>query len=230
MAKFIKNNSGGSKTWVGQVVADTAYYEIQSIEQSSWANNSALLTDIGSGDAIVATDDSGSNDITDVATAINHLKDANPIQIDANTPVRSFALSEGGTLRARLKGFINQTVTKNQLTNIDWLIPQTAYLGTNKQSYMDGIEYLADKAVAGDYMKFQIVDVDNILGYGAGFVADEFGDDWGVMPNTPTTIRLYKAKLIPGLYIRIKYTSTGTTDDVTFVANLFRHMDTSVNS
>ena len=74
MAKWIKNDSGASKDWVGQTIADQAYYEIQSHEESSWANNSVLLTAIGSGDAIVAKDDSGNTNITDVNTAINYLK------------------------------------------------------------------------------------------------------------------------------------------------------------
>lgn len=74
MAKWIKNNSGINKTWVGQLVSDQAYYEIQPHEESSWANDSVLLSDIGSGDAVVAKDDSGTNDLTDVNIGINYLK------------------------------------------------------------------------------------------------------------------------------------------------------------
>lgn len=228
MAKFIKNTSGASKTWVGQTVANTTYYEIQPIEEMAWANNSTLLTDIAAGDATVAKDDTGNTDITDVAEAINHLKDENPVTIDATSPVHTYALAEAHTLRARLIGIINQTVTKDQTSTLDWAIPNTVYLGTNKQSYMDGIHYYAKDAEVGDKMTFQVVDKDGLV-YPANTVLDEFGLDWAVMPDAETTIRLYKAKLIAGMYLRIKYTSVGTTNDITLVCNLFRHMDTGVD-
>lgn len=81
MAKWIKNTDTIDHTWVGQLVEDGTYYEIQSSEEVSWANNSQLLTDIGSGKAVVAKDDSGTTDITDVATGINYLKGALPTEV-----------------------------------------------------------------------------------------------------------------------------------------------------
>jgi hypothetical protein len=240
MAKWIKNNSGVTKTYIGQQIADQAYYEIQPHEETAWAHNSPLITDIGSGDAVVAKDDSGTTDIADVSEALDHLRDEAPTIIDSNSPVHLFALSEAANLRARLIGIVNQTVTKTQTSDLDWAIPQTAYNGTNKQGYMDGIEYYAKDAEVGDKITFQVVDKDGVgvtLGWydqatfdamGNLYVADEFGKDWGVMPNQ-NTIRLYKAKLIPGLYIRIKYESVGTVNNIQLVCNLFRHMDTSVD-
>jgi hypothetical protein len=83
MSKFIKNTSGGSKTWVGQEVANNGYYEIQSTEISSWQNNSILITDIGNSDAVVAKDDSGNTDIADVSDGLNYLKDTDtPVDMD----------------------------------------------------------------------------------------------------------------------------------------------------
>lgn len=75
MAKWAKNTSGATKTWEGQEIANNAYYQIQPQEEISWANDSEVLADIGSGDLTIAKDDSGSTDITDTAEAINHLKD-----------------------------------------------------------------------------------------------------------------------------------------------------------
>jgi hypothetical protein len=72
MAKIIKNVSGGSKTYSGQAIANNGQYEIQALEAGRFANDSALLTDIGSGAAVI---NNGTSDITDVALAINHLKD-----------------------------------------------------------------------------------------------------------------------------------------------------------
>ena len=75
MAKYIKNNSGVTKTWVGQQLANQEYYLIQQAELVQWANNSTLLSDIGNGNAVVAKSNDGTQNIVDVATAINYLKD-----------------------------------------------------------------------------------------------------------------------------------------------------------
>jgi hypothetical protein len=72
--KYIKNNSGGDDTWLGQLIVDQEYYLIQSSEDLSFSNNSKVLSDIGSGNLLVAKDDSGSNDILEVSDAINYLK------------------------------------------------------------------------------------------------------------------------------------------------------------
>ena len=83
MSKYIKNNTGSDQTWVGQLLSAGEYYLIQTGEEVSWMNSSGLLTAIGSGDAIVASADTGSEDITDVAQGINYLKDvASPTDVD----------------------------------------------------------------------------------------------------------------------------------------------------
>lgn len=80
MKKF-KNNKESSDTWCGQTIAADAYYEIQTAELFKWQNDSKVLTDIGSGDGIM---NDGTNDITDVATAINFLKDTDPTPRDVD--------------------------------------------------------------------------------------------------------------------------------------------------
>lgn len=234
---WIKNDSGSDKTWVGQLVENNTYYNIQSTEEVSWANDSTLLADIGSGDAIVAKDDSGSNDITDVNDAINYLKGLLPSSVELSKPANLSGVKEANGMRARLIGIINQTVTKNTTTNLDWLCPQLQYNSVDKPSYFDGIEYYAKDAEVGDKATFQVVDKDG-FGVTAGwytqaqfdamgnlYVVEEFGKDWAMMPNDKHHLSLYKASIIPGLYIRLKYTSTGTTNDIDLVVNLFRHLD-----
>ena len=100
---------------------------------------------------------------------------------------------------------IYQTVTAGQTQNIDFK------LTTTKSVY--GSQYYAQNAVLGDYVVFQVVDVDNVLGYGANFVASTFINKWYVMPNTFVDVPLPLASTIPnGLYIRVVYTSTGATN------------------
>lgn len=236
VSRWIKNTSGGSKTWLGQQVADTAYYEIQATEATRWSNDSTLLTDIAAGDATVAKDDSGSTDITDINAAINHLKNDIPIKTEA--ALRGIREADG--MRARLVGIVNQTITKNTTTDIDWVIPQLQYGGVNKPSYFDGIEYYVADGVAGDECTFQIVDKDGTgvsLGlYPQGYydaykdgsnvlVVEEFGTDWPLLPAVRGEIILYKARMYPGLYIRAKITSAGTATDPHVVMGIFRHLD-----
>lgn len=72
--KYIKNTDTVEHTWSGQSIQPSTYYQLDYQEEQKWANNSQLLADIGSGIAVVAKDDSGSNDITDVSSAISYLK------------------------------------------------------------------------------------------------------------------------------------------------------------
>lgn len=132
-------------------------------------------------------------------------------------------VKEPNGLRARIKGSHAHTVPYGTTADIDWLIPQLAYLGTNKKAYFDGVQYYAKDAEVFDKVSFQVVDVDNILGYGAGFIVEEFAEENYVMPNCGVKMILYKSKLVPGLYVRIKYESTGATD-VKFVCNILRHL------
>ncbi len=127
-------------------------------------------------------------------------------------------------MRARLVGIVNGTATKNATTDFDWQMPQLQYpAGTDRTSYFDGIEYWTD-GEPGDYCDFQVVDVDGIA-YPAGTVLEEFGTQVYLLPNVLQDIVLYKAKIVTGMYLRLKYTSIGTVNDVKVIANLFRHVD-----
>ncbi len=131
-------------------------------------------------------------------------------------------------LRARLAGTHFGTAVKNTVTDFDWQIPQLSWLGVNKQSYFNGIEYFAKNALPHDKLTFQVVDKDGLI-YPAGTLLEEFGTDWPVMPDAPTDIILYKAKLIPGMYIRVKYNTTSTDTDVIFSCGIYRHLAVNEN-
>jgi len=235
MAKLIKNNDTIDRTWVGQLILVDEYYEIQNFQELAWANNSKLLEDIGNGKAIVAKDDSGNKDITDVYKAINHLKD------DMPKLVQTLAVEDPNGKRARLVGMHSATAAANTTTDSDWLIPQLQFpAGTNTSSIFNGIQYYCKDSTMGDSLNFALVDKDGTgvtLGLysqstydtykdGNGvFTVEEFGKDWYVSPNSLEDIILYKAKLLVGLYIRSSYTNTHATNTVPFFCNLYRHLD-----
>jgi hypothetical protein len=236
MAKWIKNADIIDNTWVGQLIPAGTYYEIQQHEEFDWANNSSLLADIGSGKAIVAKDSSGTNDIVDINEAINYLKDNLPKDVKISESATISGVKDPAGMRARLVGIINSTITAGQTVDLDWLCPQLSFDGVNKKSYFDGIEYYAKNGNIGDKATFQVVDKDGIgvlVGWytqaqfdamGNLYVVEEFGEDWYMIPDALEHLMLYKAAIVPGLYIRMKYTSTGSTN-VDIVVNLFRHLN-----
>jgi hypothetical protein len=107
------------------------------------------------------------------------------------------------------------TATKGTTTNIDYKI---------EGSYMlFGAEMLYTGAVEGDYVALQIVDKDNVLGYGADVVVNEWVKKWYVPFNsTYWKVTSDMTTTIPaGLYARVKYTSVGSTNDVSIKLNYY---------
>lgn len=89
----------------------------------------------------------------------------------------------------------------------------------------DGIGLLVKDAAWGDSIRLQVVDVDNVLGYGAGVVLDEFATTWLVNPQAydQGQWRLeYSAEVPANFYIRLIYNSVGATD-VGVGVNMFLH-------
>jgi hypothetical protein len=135
-----------------------------------------------------------------------------------NAPiVRVRAFNNTDNLRFRGTG-VAGTITKNTTGNIDYKLTENRFI--------NGIHLLIKNHVWGDNIDFQVIDIDNILGYGTNVVLDEFGSDWYINPDKcdQGALRIeYPALLNKDLYVRIKYTSTGTTNDVEVKCNLFLH-------
>lgn len=74
----------------------------------------------------------------------------------------------------------------------------------------------------GDKVQMQIVDVDNILGYGAGFVVTEFGKNVpGKMIESKCDAQTTTAATVmTGLYVRIRYENVSLSEDVIVSATL----------
>lgn len=215
MSVIIKNDSGSTKVYGGVEIADQAQYTIQEIERSLFSTDDALITDIGSQDAII---NDGTNDLG-ISDGMDHLKgymQKAPVDSEGTPINKASAFHSSDGFRARLHG--NEgTATAGQTTNIDFLISQ--------ERYVNGVRVMLVNHVDGDKMNFEVVDVDNILGYGAGLVLDQFGKDWYIDSNIctqPDVIIPYPAKVIAGLYIRLAYVSVGVTN-VTVRSNMYLH-------
>jgi hypothetical protein len=132
------------------------------------------------------------------------------------TSVRSILEMSADKVKFRGEG-ISFTATAGTATSYDYRIAEARLL--------DGTQLILKGHAFGDSVDFKVVDVDNILGYGAGLVLDTFSSGWYVAEDIQNQgqIRIpYAAEVLAGLYIRLVYHSVGGAD-VLVKANLFAH-------
>ena len=84
--------------------------------------------------------------------------------------------------------------------------------------YIWGGKIYVDNANLGDYVAIQIVDVDNILGYGLGTVLKQYIRKHFVFDKTLDSFRTNCPGKCPiGLYVRLIYNKTGANNPTVFV-------------
>lgn len=119
-------------------------------------------------------------------------------------------------LNAALQG-TKFTALANQNTIHDILI--------SEDHLIDGAQLVAIGSASGDKIKCQVVDKDNIFGYGSGVVLGEYVKDWYMNPMTTKQLEYqsnYPAKIYGGLYLRTIYTSVGE-NSVEIIVNYMLH-------
>lgn len=130
-----------------------------------------------------------------------------------STRVRSERDMTADTVKFRGRG-ITFVATAGTTTTYDYKLTESRLL--------DGAEIFGNGIATGDSIRFQVVDKDNVLGYGAGLVLDEFITDWYVL-DARSQIRLpYSAEILANLYLRFIYTSIGASNPTVY-CNLFLH-------
>jgi hypothetical protein len=216
MLYIIRNVDSVPHTYAGMEIAASDQYEIQSQELSRWANDSLLLTHIATGIAVV---NDGSSDITDISRAINYLKDIPNLDSDGYPIIRTRAFNNTDGYLFRGVGVIGEAVA-NSVSNIDYRLTEERWINEAQLILMNHN--------FTDSIKFQVVDVDNVLGYGAGLVLNEFATNWQISSSKQDqgTVRVdYPARILANLYIRIVYTNTGNST-VSVKCNFFLHKKT----
>jgi hypothetical protein len=104
------------------------------------------------------------------------------------------------------------------LTNVDFAIGA-------EDRHISGINLMLVNHADQDTLGLQVVDKDNVLGYGAGAVLKTFGITWNVdhtKSDQGRDVFNFVALIYAGLYIRVAYNSTGATD-VTVKLNVLLH-------
>lgn len=223
----VKNDSGANKTINGQVLGDGSVIELDTQEAlEQFRANDVYVQDVSNQDLIILNQE---GEIVEVAAAVAWLFQDNPSQVSINAPTdaegallsrsRAFASSDG--FRARFQGIFSGTAEAGTTTDFDFRVAQ--------ERYINGVRLLLEDHTLGDKVDFQVVDIDNVLGMGANTVLDEFGKDWFVDPalhTQPDVLVPYPARILTGLYIRLKYHSSGSTD-VKVKTNAFLHWKAS---
>lgn len=211
MAKIIKNTDSVSKTWGGMLIASGQSYTCQSqTEANRFSNDDNFIADLNSNKAEVYND---ATKVIGQASSINFLNGA--LYDSSGYPlVRSAAFPDHEGFRFRGHSFAG-TATAGQTTNIDYKL--------TAERHMNGGRLILQDNHIDDQICFQVIDKDNVLGYGANTILDEFIKDYYLPLNSNLEVRLdYKAKIIANLYLRLVYKSAGNTD-VLVRCNLYLH-------
>jgi hypothetical protein len=217
----VKNIDTVNNIYQGQTLTPNQEYTLEASEVGKWATDDLVLSDISNSKLQIGND---SEWISGVANQINELTGQLP-KDDSGKPIFSqTGIAEPNGHRARLKGICKDTINAGSTDYVlDYKMEQLQYQGVNKSSVFDGVEYYAKNADNFDEITFQVIDKDNILGYGAGFIVEQFGDKVFIMPDSHVLLRFYRSAIVPNLYLRAKYTSYGASD-VKFSMNLIRHL------
>lgn len=129
-------------------------------------------------------------------------KDPLVVELDGTkTPtIQTTPFTSTGGFRFRGASFSGD-VSANSTQDIDYEITQ--------ERWINGGRAIIDNIGEDDTVTFQVVDKNNVLGFGAGLVLDEFISGFYVPQDGSLEIALaYPAKILQGLFLRIKYTST----------------------
>ena len=191
--KIIKNIDTVSRTWGGVSINSGASYSCNDqTEANYFLKDDNFIVALSTNKAEVYSD---AILIVGVAASLDflhgHLTDA-----DGAMLIRSRAFSNSDGFRFRGASF-KDTVTANTTKDIDFLISQ--------ERWINGGRALVDNIGADDQVTFQVVDKDNIFGFGAGVVLDQFISGYYVPQDGNLEIALaYPARLVAGLFLRFK--------------------------
>lgn len=171
----IKNISGDTATLHGKQFNNNEIYQIPDAYRIDWSDDDNVIVAIANENfEILDSDNSGLNSITEQLDLLNNKI---PIEMIPTTPKNEHTLTG---LKYRIDEF---TPTSDG---------EGGYLSHKTNYKMDcdthiGLRIWGSKMKykywhEDDYVKVRVVDIDNVLGYGANFVLAEF-IDWYIEPE-----------------------------------------------
>lgn len=136
----------------------------------------------------------------------------------ATQAVRKVSDLDADKAKFKLQGFKGSCAV-NTTTSIDFKLPEDRWVA--------GGIIIAQGTHWGDKLCLQVIDIDNVLGYGANTVLDEYVTDFYLVSDSEFQLQLecpYVALVPANLYIRVKYTNTSLIDAVELACNLMTHI------
>lgn len=155
--KYIKNNTASSVTYVGNTIAPGAYYLIQAQEDANFSTDPDVLTDVANTNAIMATDNSGSNDISDISEAIDFLKNNITRVVIDGVDVNSNALAVNSTVSVQ-----TDVATYSSAARVDWS-GTTINLPRQNQTHATVYTYSGSGLLSNILLDFNSQNVEVIL-------------------------------------------------------------------
>lgn len=127
-------------------------------------------------------------------------------------------LTRGNSI-AKTQGIISSTtLAVNTTTTLDWAFPEERWL-------TGGL--IIASGTWGSHLTIQIVDKDNVLGAGAGYVASEFITQFYIADSQQIQLTKefnYPALIPAGLYIRVLYYNSSLISLGKVALNIFTHI------
>lgn len=141
--------------------------------------------------------------ITGVAVVVSQVKE-NLVEIKAVLSETGLKLSSFGFQFIALKGV--QTIFDHKL---------------EQDVKLRGGIFETEGHVMFDTITLEVVDIDNILGYGAGTVVSDYFKQWNVPKSGREEVLEISVgePVLKNLYVRAKYNSVSSTDDVKVCVN-----------
>jgi hypothetical protein len=164
----VKNNKEAEDTWCGQTIQPTEYYTIQPTELNRWQSDDKVLQDITNLDLIVSN---GVSDIANISDAVDYLK-ANiikKVQTRFEDEDKVLHLACGTSTFSGGEAVIN-LVIPGEFTGVD---PETC----NGRFAAGGYAFIDAFSFGDKVHKVEVIDVDDLFGYGANFVVKVYHDN-----------------------------------------------------
>lgn len=201
--KFVKNNKQTVDIWAGMQIQPNTYYQLEELEYNKWANNSKVLTDITSGDLLVAKSNDGTTDISDIAEAINYLKDID-VKVIKQEPFASKTVG-GKSLYKRVHGVVLECSGGSNIFDFD--IPYT-------QAKITAIEIeWAPEECTADF--FVLDDDTGTYSTIPNYPLNQFAFGAGISKDSYAHHSTYDADLYYGMTVSaVLYCPTGTSKKI----------------
>ena len=127
------------------------------------------------------------------------------------------AFAYNGQYEVKATGF-RGSASAGTTTNLDFSVGA-------EDRHLSGLSIVLVDHAEADTVGLSVVDVDNVLGYGAGVVLKTFGLNWNVdhtKSDQGSHVFNFVARMPAGIYLRVSYVSTGAAA-VTVKLNVMLH-------